>query len=216
MNQKDILFLEAVYPDQTFSEYREMLQETFKNFFHKDADKKSQHAQEVFDLIQGAYASQGGIHGDGFKNPDDMVNSIPMWKIRKHAGKVVVAAMYKDSGSGRKRVAIATDGSDTGKKIATDIVTSDLRESRAHMELSGKSLSFLKKHINISDVAHSFETAKEYHKTRGDDIGRPQDNDPEVLRHPELAHNMYTRKIGDHVHTKILLGAVGKRIKEKF
>jgi hypothetical protein len=192
-----------------------MLDESFKNFFPKDVEKKQSHAQEVFDLLQSAYSTQGGIHGDGFKSPQDMIDNVPLWKIRKNQGKVVAAAMYKDTGTGRKRVAIGTDGSEHGKKVAADIVTSDLRHDRAHMEVSGKSLSFLKKNIDLTNLAHSFDSAQEYHQNRGDTIDRPSENDPEVTRHPELADKMYSRKIGSHIHTKILLGAIGKSIKEK-
>ena len=52
-------------------------------------------------MIQKAYADQGGMHGSGFKSPEDMVKNIPMWKLSKKDGKVTSVAMYKDSGSGR-------------------------------------------------------------------------------------------------------------------
>lgn len=164
-------------------------------------------------MIQKAYADQGGMHGSGFKSPEDMVKNIPMWKLSKKDGKVTSVAMYKDSGSGRKRVAIATDGSDHGKRAIGDTVTSDLKQKRAHMEVSGKSLSFLKKQMHIKDHAHSFESAKAYHEKNGETIQRPPDDDPEVVRHPELKDHFYQRKIGDHMHTKIMLGSTGKTIK---
>jgi hypothetical protein len=54
-------------------------------------------------MIQKAYADQGGMHGSGFKSPEDMVKNIPMWKLSKKDGKVTSVAMYKDSGSGAVR-----------------------------------------------------------------------------------------------------------------
>ena len=164
-------------------------------------------------MIQKAYADQGGMHGSGFKSPTDMVKNIPMWKLSKKDGKVTSVAMYKDSGSGRKRVAIATDGSDHGKRAIGDVVTSDLNKERAHMEVSGKSLSFLKKQMHVKDHAHSFEAAKAYHAENGDSIQRPPVDDPEVVRHPELKDHFYQRKIGGVMHTKIMLGSTGKTIK---
>ena len=83
-----------------------------------------------------------------------------------------------------------------------------------HMEVSGKSLSFLKKHIDITPHLHSFESAQKFHKSRGDEITRPADDDKEVVRHPELKDHMYSRMLGGHMHTKVMLGNQGKRITE--
>jgi hypothetical protein len=44
-----------------------------------------------------------------------------MWKLKKHNGKIVSAVFYKDKG-GRKAVAIATDGSEHGKRGAAEII----------------------------------------------------------------------------------------------
>lgn len=162
-------------------------------------------------MLQNAYADQGGMHGSGFNSPGDMVDNIPMWKLSMKDGKVTSAAMYKDR-EGRKRVAIATDGSDHGKKAITDVVKSDLRMTRAHMEVSGKSLSFLKKHTNLHDYAHRYDAAKQYHEKNGDSITAPPEHDEELTRHPDLKNYLYSRKIGNQVHTKVLLGTIGKKI----
>lgn len=82
------------------------------------------------------------------------------------------------------------------------------------MEVSGKSLSFLKKQINVMDHAQTYEQALKFHTANGDEISRPPANDPEVVRHPDLKDYFYQRKIGAHLHTKIMLGYLGKRIVE--
>ena len=191
----------------------EVLDEGFKNLMPHHEEEKHKHKHEVFHMLQKAYKDQGGIHGTGFKSPDDMVKHIPMWKLGHKNGKIHSVSMYKDSGSGRKRVAMATDGSEEGKKSASEVMHHDLKQKRAHMEVSGKSLSFMKKHTDIKQHLHSFDSAKAYHEKNGDKISKPAHDDPEVLRHPELKDHMYTRKIGDHIHTKVLLGTVGKHIK---
>lgn len=196
----------------SFKEYLE-LNETFKNLLPHHEEEKHKFKHQVFDMVQHAYKEQGGIHGSGFKSPDDMVKNIPMWKIGHKDGVIHSVAMYKDSGSGRKRVAVATNGTPEGKKAITDVMKSDLKQKRAHMEVSGASLSFLKKHANISDFAHSYERAKAYHAKNGDEVSKPEADDPEVKKHPELVNHFYRRKIGDHYHTKILLGTEGKTIK---
>lgn len=196
----------------TFTEYR-MLNETFINLLPSHIEAKKKHAKEVFDLIHKSYESQGGIKGTGFSSPEEMINHIPMWKLHKKDGKIRSVAMYKDA-EGRKRVALGTDGTDEGKKSATHVVTADLQRSRAHMEVSGKSLSFLKKHIDLNPHLHSFESAKKFHATRGDKITRPAEDDPEVVRHPEFKDHFYSRAIGGHQHTKLMLGTQGKTITE--
>lgn len=189
--------------------FKEFLNESFKNLLPKDIDQKSKYADEVFSLIQKAYADQNGIHGSGFRNPLDMVKNIPMWKMSMLNGKVTGVALYKDK-EGRKRVAIATDGSDHGKKAIGEVMKEDLRMQRAYMEVSGKSLSFLKKQVNVLDFARDFDAVK---KTLSDDeITRPPADDPEVKRHPELADYFYQRKISGESHTKIMLGKTGNKL----
>lgn len=212
MNLDELLLEDLSIPLLSFNEYRKM-NESFHNFLPNDVEKKKAHAKEVFDLVQKSYADQGGIKGSGFNSPDDMVKHMPMWKLAKRDGKVTAAALYKDT-EGRKRVATSTDGSDHGKKAAGDIVVNDLKQKRAHMEVSGKSLSFLKKLMPITDHLHSYESAEKYHKSRGDVISRPAPDDKEVLRHPELKDHMYSRVIGGHAHTKVMLGTTGKSITE--
>lgn len=212
MNE-ELLLEDLSIPILTFKEYRE-LNEVFHNFLPSDHAKKTAHAKEVFDLVQKSYADQGGIKGSGFSSPDDMVKNIPMWKLAKKDGKVISAALYKDT-DGRNRVAAASDGTEHGKKSAGDMMASDLKQNRSHMELSSKSLSFLKKRVDIIPHLHSFDTAAAFHKGRGDIISRPADDDKEVLRHPELKDHMYTRMLGgNHPHTKVMLGYRGKPITE--
>lgn len=110
-------------------------------------------------------------------------------------------------------VAMGTDGSPEGKAGATKMLSDDLRLNRAHTELSGKALSHIKKHTNLTKHLKTFDEAKAYHSARGDEISRPEADDPEVARHPELKDHFYSRKIGDKIHTKLLLGTMGKTIK---
>lgn len=209
----DYLLLEDKTIDYlSFKEFQ-ALNETFMNLLPSHIEKKKEHAKEVFDLIQKSYEDQGGIHGNGFKSPEDMIHNIPMWKIHKKDGKIRSVAMYKEA-EGRKRVAIGTDGTEEGKKSATEVVTADLKRSRAHMEVSGKSLSFLKKHVNLKDHLHSFDSAQKFHTSRGDKITKPKEDDPEVVRHPEFKEYFYSRDIGGKPHTKLMIGAQGKHIVE--
>lgn len=211
MNE-EILLEDLSIENPSFSEYR-YINEVFHNFLPSDTHKKKAHAEEIYGMLQKSYADQGGIKGTGFDSPDDMVKNIPMWKVSKKNGVVNAAALYKDT-SGRKRVATTSNGTPEGRKAAGDIVMNDLKQKRAHMEISGKSLSFVKKLMDLKPHLHSFESAKKFHESRGDEITRPSDDDKEVVRHPELKEHMYSRIIGGQHHTKVMLGTMNKHITE--
>lgn len=211
---EELLLEDLSIPIETFIEYR-ALNESFQNFLPSDVEKKTSHAKEVFDLLGKSYADQGGIKGSGFNSPEDMVKKIPMWKLSKQDGKVTAASLYKDT-QGRKRVAMGSDGTPAGKKSAGEMMSADLKRSRAHMEISGKSLSFMKKQLDIAPHLHTYDSAEKFHLSRGDTISRPTEDDPEVVRHPELKDHMYVRKIAGHSHTKVMLGTMGKTITEEL
>lgn len=185
------------------------LTESYVNLLPRDADQREQYKQQVYDLLVAAYASQGGLAGSGFRSPDDMVRNIPFWKLDRKDGKVRAVAMYKDSG-GRKRVAVATDGTPEGKRAASRMMIEDLTQGRSYGEASGKSLSFALKNVDLKPYLIPFEKAKAIMQSRGDVVERPADDDPEVIRHPDLKNFFYSRIIGGEPHTKIMVGAPGK------
>lgn len=189
------------------------LHERYLNLLPNDRKKKEEYADEVFDLLTKAYSYIGGIHGSGFKNPKDMIDNIPMWKLSRKDGKIVAGVMYKDK-DGRKLVAAFTDGTEAGKIALSDIYKKDL--DRSYKETSSRALSFAKKLLGketLLKFAVSRDTVKKLLKD--DEIFDVEDNDEEVLRHPELKKFFYARKIGGQLHTKIMLGTPGKKIVDR-
>lgn len=193
----------------------ELINEHFVNLIGDDP-KKHEHKEEAFRLLQHAYKPIGGIHGSGFKSPDDMVKNIPMWKLKKNReGKISALTMYKDK-NGRKAVAAATDGTDEGKKHLASIMKADLTHKRSYSEKSGPALSFVKRHTPDGFVKSVALHPDHVKKLMPDEEFRdaPHD-DPEVVKHPDLKDHFYQRKIGGEWHTKISLGTPGNSIKEK-
>lgn len=193
---------------RTFKQY---IEERFVNLLPHQEEEKRKHAKEVYGLVQKSYSKIGGIHGSGFKDHEDMVKNIPLWKLHKKDGQIKAVTLYKDKG-GRKSVAVATDGSEEGKKALGHIVKDDITRNRSYKEVSGPSLSFGKKHITDihKHIIHPDEVKKHL---KGEEIRKPPHDDPEIQRHPELKDHFYQRKIGDHWHTKVMLGTPGKKIK---
>ena len=59
--------------------FKEFLNESYKNI--TDHSEKEKYAEEVFNLLQRAYAKIGGLKGNGFQSPEDMIEKIPFWKL---------------------------------------------------------------------------------------------------------------------------------------
>lgn len=196
---------------KTFKEFvsEHLISETFINLLPHHIEKKRQHAEEVFNMLQNSYKKIGGIHGDGFKSPEDMVNNMKMWKLYKKNGKIVSASMYKDK-KGRKRVASATDGSEEGKTGLARIVADDLKHKRSYGEISGPMLKFTRK--QVPDLQKHVIPYDQVQNLAGEEIRRPPEDDEELKSHPDLAHHFYQRKIGGEWHTKIMVGHPGNEI----
>jgi len=188
-----------------------VLIERYINLLPQDSVQKNELKDQVYSMLQKAYANQGGIAGNGFRSPDDMVANIPFWKIARKNGRIVAVGMYKDR-IGRKRIAVATDGSPEGKAAAADMSVADLTQERGYGEISGRSLSFLRKQLDIKPYLISYDLAAAILAKLGDEVHRPAQNDPEIIRHPDLKQYFYTRIIGDQPHTKLMVGKPGNTL----
>lgn len=185
------------------------MSERYVNAFN--IDEKEIYKDQVFKILTDSYASIGGLKGNGFQSPDDMVKKIPMWKMVKRSGNVVAVALYKDK-NGRKRVAIGSDGTPAGKDGVASIFREDFH--RAYFEISKRSLSF---HVKILGYEYLKDFAVHPSKVTaitGDKVEYPVPaSDDEVKRHPQLKDFFYQTTVGSGTKlTKILLGTSGKKI----
>lgn len=183
-----------------------ILNEHYINLFPKDENKKHKH--EVFGLIQKSYEKIGGIHGDGFKDPDDMVKNIHMWKLKKKNGKIVAGKMYKNSKGIRKSVAAFTDGSDEGKSALANITKHE--PTRSISEISASMLKFTKKHLGSEALQKYTKTPEEATKILNKHLDTKNIESEYDKDYPELKGKFYSRKIGKNNHTKILSGTEKK------
>lgn len=170
---------------------KSLITETIVNLFsEKDKEK---YADQVWDILQKSYASIGGIKGNGFKDKDDMIKNIHMWKLFKRGPDVKAVIMYKDK-SGRKKVAIGTDKSDDAKTMLANMIKDEYTLGRSYGEISGKALSFTIKILG-----------KEFLQK----IAIPVENVKKILIDDEIVaidKFNYKRKIGGSWHEKIMLG----------
>jgi hypothetical protein len=186
------------------------LVERFINLF--DPKQKQEYVDVVWDILQKSYQKVGGIHGSGFNSKEDMINSMPFWKIAKKNGRVVAVALYKDKG-GRKRVASGTDGTADGLNQLELIGREDLNQERAYAEVSSAALKFLLKRWKGSDITKYMILPQDAEKILGAELEYPvSDQDPEVVAHPQLKKYFYSREIGGKPHTKLMIGKPGQKI----
>lgn len=141
-----------------------------------------------------------------------MIDNIPFWKVATRNGKVVAIALYKDK-SGRKRVAAATDGSYEGKSQLAKMQQDDITKDRSYSEVSAASLNYILKRYKGSDITKYMILPQDAEKILKGKLDYPvSDEDPEVVRHPELKKYFYQRQIGGVPHTKLMIGTPNKKI----
>ena len=186
----------------------DILVERFVNLLGDDPEK-DKYVDVVWDMITKSYARIGGIQGKGFSSKEDLINNIPFWKLVRKDGDIVAGAFYRDK-AGRKRVAVATNGTDTGKVALASIMANDF--DRAYFEVSDPSLGFMVKQVGLDFVQGYARSVEQAQQISGDELQAPPADDPHVVKYPSLANNFYQRDIGGHMHTKIMLGTAGNKI----
>lgn len=199
--------------------FKQYISENFKNFIGpKSKTDKEKWVDQVWDILQKSYAPIGGIKGAGFSSKQDMVDNIPFWKIYTKNDKVIVAALYKDKG-GRKSVAIATDGSDLGKKIVGDIFKSSLGVS--YGEKSGPALATMMKSVPWETLQRFLFTPDQLEKISGEKVIRVEKFGIENLdpkdkftyeKFPQLKPYFYIRELGGEMHLKAAMGTPNIKI----
>lgn len=191
----------------------EVLIERYVNLIG-DTARKQQYKDQIYHMVQQAYRDIGGIRGSGFASADDMVASIPFWKIATVDGQPVAVKLYKDK-QGRKSVAAATDGSAAGKQKLAQMIRDDLLQGRSYAELSKAALAFARRslppEISLRDISIPLERVQQL---VDDPIRQPPADDPESIKHPDVADRLYQREIGGVWVTKLMLGTPGLTIQQ--
>ncbi len=213
--------MESIKRLNTFSN---LINERFVNAVGYDSsalDIKHKYKNQVWDILQKSYAPIGGIKGNGFASADEMVHKIPFWKIIRQNEKVHAVVMYKDK-SGRKSVAVGSDGSDYAKKHLHSVVVNDIK--RAYGEKSKASLGLVMKTIPWEVLKPYVKTPEEVSKVIGGvevipikkvkEAEWPKDAKLTLTKYPQLIDYGYLTYIGDNILIfKVMIGSPGKFIK---
>ena len=176
--------------------------------------EKTQYANVVYNLLEDAYASCGGINlASGFKNADDMIMNIPVWRLTFKNNELISVMLFKVKSNKLKMVAYAP-------LIDIDPVIrkSDLQFmlNNSFAELSGKLLSITLKEIKSTwrgfvsrspkqTLKKEIITLSTYLNTKA----LPKNSEGMYWKlkkdYPELLEYCYLRKIGNEFKLKILV-----------
>jgi hypothetical protein len=193
-----------------FSDFLKSINERYLNLID-NKELKNKYKQEVYDMLQSTYSKIGGLKGNGYGSPDELV-SIPFWKIVIRDGKVKAVSLYKDK-DGRKLAVLANDGTKDGKYELIKMFIEDLKFQRAWMEVSDSLVYIIKKHLpnTYIELAVPYEEVEQKLGKVGDTISKPPTTDIMMKEFPELKHYFYQRKIGNEVKTKIIFGNINSQ-----
>lgn len=181
------------------------LNESVKNLLEPNDNKlKIKYTDQVWDILQKAYKSQGGIKGNGFKNKENML-TIPFWKLDIVDEKVLCVLMYKytpvetKNGNIRKLCALGII-SDESRNIAKIKLQNILKVEfeRSIMEVSGLLEQYLKNNFPIQYKNYQIPVEK-VSEILFLDVIKPIDE------------YRYYREIGGEKHEKIMLGTIIKQ-----
>ena len=170
--------------------------EHFLNAFNKEDMKK--YADEVWDILQKAYAYCGGMAG--MDSVDQLIDETDMWKMVRKNGKIVAVSTYSNKRSGRKICYGGQDGSEEGKIAFKKILEEDfkLKDRQSWAEVSGPMEVTVLKQGAMPIPAYIAELIMK---------DKTFDN-----IHKDGFH--YTRMIGGEPHTKLMVGNfAGKEFK---
>lgn len=179
---------------------------------------KQKYVSQVWDILQQSYAPIGGIKGNGFNSPEEMMH-LPMWKLGVRDGHVSAVIIYKDKG-GRKSVAIGTDGSSEGQWFVENMLGQEIKrsygeKSKAALGKVMKLWPFAVLELFIVSPDRVAEMTPDESIIPIKDVNKsdwPNDAAVTLNRYPQLIDYGYLRDLGGHMVFKVMIGSPGKNI----
>lgn len=185
-----------------------------KIFKAENSIEKAQYANAVYTYLEKAYSDCGGINlANGFADAEDMVKSIPVWRLTFQNNKLISVMLFKVKSNKFKMVAYAPF-----IQIDLAIRKSDLQFmlNNSYVELSGKLLSITLK--EIKSTWRNFVSKFPKETLKKELISLCEYLETEILpsnsevmykklknEYPELLEYCYLRKIGNEFKLKLLV-----------
>jgi hypothetical protein len=162
------------------------LLERVKNFDHHAVEDRQKYADQIWDMLQHAYADIGGFLS--MANAQELVETPGLWKVITRGDHVTAVLIYKAQ-HGRKLIGAATDGTSEGKNDLMRMLMEDKKLRRSWAEVSGKM-----EHVYRKMGAEPIPNTRAHELTGKRILNLDEDG----------IH--YTRLIAGHPHVKALYG----------
>lgn len=185
---------------------RLMLVEHFVNLWGEDVEKKEQLIDEVWDMIDRAYAPIGGPH----KEKEELLGKTYYWKLVRKGGKIVACCIYKAKpGEGRKLSLCASDGTQQGKQEMLGMLRTNMQLDRPNTQSAWAEVSEAIEHYiidkwGVTPIPADVAVTILQNIGKGDDI---------VNVNADGYH--YTRLIDGEPLEKVLVGYPPENLKQK-
>ena len=157
----------------------------------KTKDEMEKYIDIVWDMLQKAYESIGGLAGMDSKQ--QLIDETDFWKMVRRNGEILCVKCYTFKRGGRKSCYCATNGTKEGKDELYKMISDDIRlkDRNAWAECSGKI-----EHIYVDKLGATPIPAE---------IAKMIMHDKKFLEiKPDGYH--YVRLIGGEPHEKIMVG----------
>lgn len=166
----------------------QLIAEHFVNCHNPEDMKK--YANDVWKILTKSYEYCGGMAG--MDSVEQLIDETTLWKLVRKEGRIVACIVYNNKRGGRKACYAGTDGTELGVQSLKKIMVEDnlLPDRQAWGEYSGKAVSTM---FNQGAMPVKAEIAQEIMK------------DKQFLEIKPDGY-YYTRKIGGHPHTKLMMG----------
>lgn len=172
--------------------------EHYVTLFEDDEEKKQYYLEQVWDILQDAYANIGGIAN--ISEPEELLDKDYIWKLVTKDKKVLAVQLYKRKSGGRKIFVGGCLSTPEGKKAMYDLAREDVKrlERNAWAEVSGSMEGMYLFKLGATPIPANVS------QNILSDMGK------KVLSVDKDGYH-YTRKIGGKEYEKIMFGNVPEK-----
>lgn len=166
----------------------QLIVERFVNCHNQEDMKK--YANDVWKILTKSYEYCGGMAG--MDSVQQLMDETSLWKLVRRDNKIVAVIAYSNKRGGRKACYAGSDGTEQGVQDLKKIMKEDnlLPDRGAWGEYSGKAVSTMFNQGAMpvrAEIAQQVMSDKQFIEIKPDGY-------------------YYTRKIGGHPHTKLMMG----------
>lgn len=179
---------------------RILIAEHYVTVPNSDIEQKKKYFDDVVNIIDYSYRNIGGAKQ--FSSLDEILSDDYLWKLVRKNGKIVACCIYKGNYNNRKLSVAGSDGTSIGKQALYDLWDEDIEMIERGMW------------AEVSEAAEHILLKKGVVKIPAEIAAKIlHDRGKEVLSIEDDGYH-YTRRIGNHELTKLMVGNLPAKYKK--